>query len=153
MHRDWADHRRSRCTIPRKQPLEWRPYIDENSEGFRGVNILIASLSDLDQEMLVGSILALRELAASGEIPENDEAIGPVRLDPEIYELRWRMSGALIRQYHAEPSRLPDLLVLLHIHQKATATESDSLTTELQDAEISYAALRYAAGEKSDWVA
>lgn len=153
MQRDWADHRRSRCTIPQTPQLEWRIFLDEDSDGCRSLAAFLMTLSEADRELAVGSILALRELAAKGEIPEDDDAIGPVRIDPDLFELRWDMFGALVRQYHAEPQALPDVLVLLHMHQKHLATESDSLTKEMQDQEISYAALRYAAGEKRAWIA
>ncbi|WP_243077345.1 hypothetical protein [Microbacterium sp. SS28] len=114
------------------------------------VLLWMSTLTTTVQEEVVGRILALCELAASGELHLGED-LQPIHRDPELYELRWNFGETLVRQYHAEPARLPQVLVKLHLHLKHLATESESLTTELQNQQIGYALLRYRAGERTDW--
>ncbi|MFA6298782.1 MAG: hypothetical protein WC642_06430 [Nocardioides sp.] len=69
--------------------------------------------------------------------------IKPIRLDPEIYELRRTALSKALRFYHGEPNELPLDLVAVHRHIK-----DDELG---QQAEIEYAADRYNAGRASRW--
>ena len=141
--------RHSRCTERRDPPLEWLDFDDDEAE--RPFLEWLLSLPEVDRDLTIGRIIALRQLAASGEIVDGDTRhIKPIRRDPEMWELRWSEAGALIRQYHAEPSELPRCLVRLHVHLKEIA-RTEPETTHLQDIEISWAMLRYRAGESSLW--
>lgn len=144
--------RRSRCTLPRGIPLTWRDFLDHAHEEVLSFYLWLQGLNTVDQELVIGRIRALRELAAAGEIDEFDEdSLAPIRRDPDIYELRWRELGTLIRQYHGEPPSLPDALVNLHLHIKRVSPTSPALTQDMQNIQISYAQLRYRGGASRGW--
>lgn len=131
--------------------MEWRDYVDYESEGATEVLLWMSTLVSAVQDEVVGRILALCELAAAGELEAGDD-LQPIYRDPEVYELRWNFDDTLVRQYHAEPVRLPLVLAKLHLHLKHIATENDALTTELQNQQIAFALLRHRAGETRDWL-
>ena len=147
-----SSDRRSRCTIPDPAGYEWIDFIDYANEFVLEFHNWILGLSEFDRELVIGRILGLREIAANGEIDNDDgKTLKPIRLDPDLFELRWDELGTLIRQYHAEPRLLPNSLIMLHMHMKHVAPESESLTRELQDQQISWALMRYRAGETRLW--
>lgn len=151
-----AVHRESLCNLKRDKPIRWIDYIDQNHRSVQEFNTYLDSLSEFDQDELLGRIDALKERASFGLIPKSSAEFENVQLYPELFELKWRhfgrvKGGALIRQYHAEPMIEPPALVALHIHLKNTKVSSAQIN-ETQDLEISYAKLRYEAGRKTNWV-
>lgn len=146
------DHKRSRCTIPHSIPLRWHDFIDDDNEDITSFYIWLNGLNVTDQELVIGRIRALRELAADGEIAEwDDEALKPIHADPEMFELRWNELDTLIRQYHAEPESLPLHLINLHLHIKEISPTSDAVTGDLQQIQINWAALRFKGGAHRNW--
>jgi hypothetical protein len=131
--------------------MRWLEYQDDDDPEEVAVLRWLLSLGEVDRELVIGRIQGLRELAALGEIEDGDEErLKPVRLDPDLWELRWNELGTLLRQYHGEPAALPDALVNLHMHVKRI-TRSRRQTDALQDQRISFAFMRYRAGERKAW--
>lgn len=101
------------------------------------------------------SMAELQQRAAKGAIHEDEErAFEPVSSFPLIYELKWKFTvkgdRVHIRQYHGEPTEVPELLIALHRHLKDTSAPAAVQRNE-QNAEMSQAALRLRGGEPSLW--
>ncbi|MEN2739531.1 hypothetical protein ABCS02_17205 [Microbacterium sp. X-17] len=132
--------------------MSWLDFIDQDNEEVLSFYLWLQGLAEVDQELVIGRIRALRELAAAGEIDEFDEeSLVPIRRDPDLYELRWNELGTLIRQYHGEPPSRPEVLVNLHLHIKRISPTSEAVTEDLQNIEISHALMRYRGGESRSW--
>ena len=137
--------------------MEWLEFIDETDQAVVEFATWLMTLIPAARKDLVGRIDELKNLAARGEIvlPEDESERGEldaIRRNPDLYELRWTLYTKVVRQYHAEPARLPENLVSLLIHIKTdTAHPGVPQPHGDQDVEISKALLRYSAGEKSDW--
>lgn len=131
--------------------MTWVDFMAEESEGVLGFLHWLSGLEEGDLELAIGRIHALRELAANGELPDDDGRLKPIRTDPDIYELRWFEYGEHLRQYHAEPPEFPDHLVILHMHIKHLSPTSDEVTDDLQQQEINWAVMRYKGGRHRDW--
>ncbi len=143
--------RRSRCTVPQTTDLFWREYVDEHHDSTIELTDWIESLQPFAQSSVLGQIDALLDLAASGQIHAGDESkLRPIRRDPDLYELKWKLLSKAVRQHHAEPPHYPDDLVKLHVHIKSMRKTSAE-TRAAQDMEISQAQFRYVAGESSEW--
>ncbi len=145
----------SKCTGKNKLPLTWIDYIQLDHESVTELEQWLMSLPELVRESFEGQIEALRDLAAKGEIGPLDETkLKPVVRHPELFELRWRFrhrkKKTNVRQYHGEPSRLPDSLVATHRHIKRLEGSEAEIET-WQNEEMAFAKLRFRAGEKSDW--
>jgi hypothetical protein len=137
--------------LPQATDLLWRDYLDEHHDSTTELTDWIESLPPFAQSSVLGQIDALFELAASGQIQIGDEGkLRPIRRDPDLYELKWKLLSKAVRQYHAEPPQYPDDLVKLHIHIKSMRKTSAG-TRAAQDMEISQAQLRYVTGESSEW--
>lgn len=131
--------------------MEWKDYIDPAHASVRELDEWVVGLAPFAQDFVLGEIAALRELAAAGDIPVGDRRLDPIRVDPDVYELRWTLLSKKVRQYHGEPRRMPAELVRLHIHIKALIDGNQASTKAIQDAEIRHARLRYRIGERTDW--
>ena len=146
----------SRCVTPRPKPLAWVDYIDTGNPAVTAFRRWLVSVPRVVREQAEGDIVALRELAAAGELDANESTtFEPVHSLPDLFELKWRFRRAgkklvHVRQYHAEPSELPTSLVALHIHVKGL-NGSKSEIKRRQDAEMAHARLRFIAGERSLW--
>ncbi|MDN4641354.1 hypothetical protein QCD70_13940 [Agreia sp. PsM10] len=110
----------------------------------------LTGLSPLEREMRIAAYTVTMEMAARGDLDPEGTDIGPIILDPSLFELRWNFGRRLFRLCHAEPTSLPSILIGLHFHEKAV-TGLDHEIREAQDAQISLAALRYRAGERNNW--
>lgn len=130
--------------------MKWRDFMDYNSDALKEFAIWLGSLTTVVQADVIGQIRALCDLAASGELAFG-EALAPIHRDPDLYELRWNFDGTLVRQYHAEPPEHLELLVKLHLHLKIVDGITQELVSELQNEQISYALMRYRAGESQTW--
>ena len=147
---------RSRCTVPREDPLEWVDRSDPADQAEVELVAWIMSLSPFARTPVLGAIAALRELAAAGEIAplpgqyshEND--LKPIRDQPEVFELRWKQLNKMIRQYHAEPAAQTDYLFKLHAHIK-TPAQTRPETKKLQDVEIEKAVVIHNREEAAGW--
>lgn len=136
--------------------MEWRDYIDESHVSVEAYKAWLLSLPLKDLEEVQEAVEALRQLAAAGEIEEGekDDLLGDTSVDPRIFALKWRFFGRHIRQYHAEPEQLDQLLVALHVHTKPVNTRAPAVWDEVkrkQGFEMSFARLRYVAGFHSQW--
>jgi hypothetical protein len=145
----------SKCTTKNKVPLTWVDYFQLDHESVIALEKWLADLPEVVRESFEGQIDALRDLAAKGEIGPLDETrLKPVIRHPELFELRWRFKRGKkktnVRQYHGEPSSLPDKLVSTHRHIKRVDGTEDEVQT-WQNQEMAHAKLRYRAGESSDW--
>lgn len=141
--------------MEKEPPYEWRDFIQWEHASVRDLGTWLLSLSQEDLADVQERMEALRQLAASGEIEAgNENELGPCSVDPVIWELKWTFFGQHIRQYHAEPTSHPDLLVSLHMHTKPQDTSTPAIwqaVRERQDQEMSHAKLRYLAGQRSEW--
>lgn len=145
-------YRRSRCTISQPVDMTWLEYVDTTHNSVVALADWIDTLQPFAQEFVVGQMDALQESAAAGLLRDGDDGkIKPIRVDPDIYELRWKLLSKAVRQYHAEPPAMPAELVRLHVHIKTFVPKNRPLTSRLQDAEIKHAQGRYGAGESSSW--
>lgn len=149
-------NRMSLCNVPRDIPINWLDFIDQKHPSVIELEMFIDSLLLPARLLLLGKIQDLKARAALGRIPLDSREFEPISLYPELFELKWQASSGSgsrvqIRQYHAEPQVIPNLLVALHIHIKRILSDQ-SIVTELQNIEISYAKFRLEAGRKQNWV-
>jgi hypothetical protein len=136
----------SRCCDRQNGPFSWRTYIDGTHPSVQALEAWLSSLPLFARHHEEGEIDALFEAAELGQLYDSGDVrtkIKPIRLDPEIYELRRTALSKALRFYHGEPNELPLDLVAVHRHIK-----DDELG---QQAEIEYAADRYNAGRASRW--
>lgn len=103
---------------------------------------------------LMGDFLGQLRRAAHGELRSggnNREPVGPVRLNPDIWEIRWKL-GRLgeFRLYHAEPDDEPQL-VALRFHEKDSSSEDADTIDDLQEDEMRLAGTRYDDGVNNRW--
>lgn len=132
--------------------MTWVDFQDPTNTATKQALSKILELPLVDQQLLIGQIVALNARAANGNVPFGDDRIlRPIRVDPDIYELKWSHGGLLFRQYHGEPKSLPDTLIQLHFHEKDVSSGNDTIIEHLQDLQISQARLRYSAGETNSW--
>ncbi|MEV7762246.1 hypothetical protein [Curtobacterium flaccumfaciens] len=134
--------------------MAWIAYEDDDNFQTKAALTRIIRLPDIDRELVLGQMVALRELAAEGGIEEgDDDSLRPIHDEPEMWELRWQFPelDLLLRQYHGEPYELPRNLVSLHLHEKVIVRGNDAAIEELQDIEISQAKLRFEVGKPSEW--
>lgn len=78
------------------------------------------------------------------------KVLEPVRLDPQLWEMKWKFKKRLFRLYHAEPTGQPQF-VALRFHQKDTSSGDDATIQRLQDLEIELASERYDNGQSASW--
>lgn len=98
---------------------------------------------------LIGDIHARMRFAARGRLRDGD-LLEPVRLDPALWEIKWRMRReGEFRLYHAEPNGDP-ALVALRFHRKSTEGNADAIRGA-QEEEMTLAGARYAEGAKNSW--
>ncbi|GAA4657787.1 hypothetical protein GCM10025779_24300 [Arthrobacter cryoconiti] len=140
----------------RNSPYIWRDYADWEHSSTQELGTWLAALSIQDRESVQESVEALRQLAAGGELEEGcEDELGPCSVDPVIWALKWTFLDRHIRQYHAEPTDHPELLVSLHIHTKPRNTAAPGVWATVkaqQDLEMSQAKLRYLSGASSEWM-
>jgi hypothetical protein len=75
-------------------------------------------------------------------------------MDPDLFELKWKFMDkeiTHIRQYHAEPERVPRVLVALHAHIKETLGSLLEIRVK-QNVQIAFARARFNSGQKNQWV-
>lgn len=136
----------SRCCQPVDPANEWLDYTDDAHEAAVELDGWFGSLTQWAREHELGRLDALLDAAAAGMLEDTGDErtpIAPVRVDPEIYELRHQALAKKLRFYHGEPTELPDALVALHRHIKTDRPH--------QQEQIEYAADRYNDGRKSLW--
>ena len=144
--------RSSRCSHPQKAELTWQDYEEHSHEGVVAFDAWYEGLPDIHKPHAKGELIALRTLAKQGRIIEgNTDQLKPIVADPDVWELKWKILGTKIRQYHAEPSAVPAHLVDLHSHVKETIRGDHDFENEKQNEHIGWAVLRYRAGERSNW--
>lgn len=106
----------------------------------------MSELAPFARSIEQGEIDDLFEAASRGELWDTGDVrtpIKPIRLDPEIFELRRTALSKMLRFYHGEPIVLPNSLVGLHRHIKKDDPS--------QQIEIEHAAARYAHGRRDLW--
>lgn len=145
-----SDAARSRCTRVRSTSMAWHltpvAGVDVSDEMLQALDGRL----HLEREMRLASILTTMRMAANGELHPDSDDIGPIRLDPQVFELRWNFGRELYRLCHGEPSEYPDHLVALRFHLKSLEGDDDAIESA-QDAEVSTAVMRYVAGERQNW--
>lgn len=134
-------------------------FLDSDHESLVELQDWLDTLSEVDRELVEEEIEDLLEAASRGRIPKPVyENLVRVGIDPMFLELRWLFRGlgkrskdVPVRQYHAEPTELPDALVALHRHIKKWKGLTKAQRDELQETEMRYAKFRYIAGKSSQW--
>ncbi|MCS6559088.1 hypothetical protein NYQ31_11825 [Curtobacterium flaccumfaciens] len=131
-------------------PMSWRDYVDDAAASSLVFEQWLSTLAPWARVPLIARIDDLTGAAARGEIVWNPDAendpnapLVPIRADPDLYELRWKLLSKQVRQYHAEPADPDDILVSLVLHIKTGKHN--------QDAEIENAVERYERGAASEW--
>lgn len=126
--------------------MEWRNFEDHSHGDIAQYEAWFESLIPAVRAQQLGEIDDLIDAAALGELEDSGDAatpIKPIRLDPEVFELRRRALSKKLRFYHGEPARLPSVLVALHHHIKTNDGQ--------QEEAIKQAVGQYAKGESCDW--
>lgn len=142
-HRKGSD---SRCCNAGLGPYQWLDYVDQEHYALKEISNWLSQLTPWARAHELGEIDELLEKAERGELWDSgDETtkIKPIRLNPEIFELRHTSLSKKLRFYHGEPSKLPHNLVAVHRHIKTS--------NKNQQVEIEYASERYCSGEKESW--
>lgn len=149
-----SKNRISLCNIPRQKPLIWIDFIDQNNESVKELNQFIDSLPVNKRLLLIGKIQELMEMASLGKIPKSSWQLENIAMDPDLFELKWKFMDkeiTHIRQYHAEPERVPRVLVALHAHIKETLGSLLEIRVK-QNVQIAFARARFNSGQKNQWV-
>lgn len=137
----------SRCCDSVSDPCSWRDWVDDTHQSVLTLEGWLSTLIPVARAIEQGEIDDLFEAAARGELSDSGDQrtpIKPVRIDPEIFELRRTALNKMLRFYHGEPTSLPKVLVALHRHIKTDdAAQQD---------EIEHAAARYDMGRQSHWL-
>jgi hypothetical protein len=130
--------------------MDWLDYIDQSHPSVVAFSDWLSTLLPPVQTVLLGQIEALTDLAAEGALIYDPDAennpkalLVPIRKQPEIFELRWKLLTKQVRQYHAEPVMRPDVLAALHIHIKTSNPP--------QKQEVATAVSRHAIAETVGW--
>lgn len=134
-----------------------RVVYDELGELF--MTLAKAGHSQSDLQTLYGEYKALNQRAQDGLLTEGTEGnkkastdLKPIRKDPEVWELRWPLPHhAPLRQYHAEPTTEPALLLVLKVHLKDLTSADSATISASQNAEIAEARSRYFRGRGDRW--
>lgn len=147
----------SRCSaavkgqLPEGAPIfTWRDHIDGNRACVQEYDDFVAKLPPVPRAAAKANLKVLMNRAAQGRLWQADDdstEIKPVRKDPELYELRWKILTIHARMYHAEPEVAPAELWALNRHLKGAYSEGGSEwhSQAHQQAEIDHSAARYAA--------
>lgn len=101
----------------------------------------------------IGDVMARLRAAARGELRDADN-LEPVRLDPVLWEIKWRESSTRgHRMYHAEPGATGagPAIVALRFHRKDTSSGDQATIDAMQEAEMEVASRRYVDGMKMKW--
>jgi len=107
------------------------------------------SLDFFARNHCLGEIDGLFEDAAAGKLLHVGNAktpLKPVRMDPDLYELRLQVLQRKLRFYHGEPSSYPSVLVRLHKHIKRTwhdGQASLAVSRRDQEEQMGFAVSRY----------
>lgn len=136
----------SRCCSPTAVPWAWHPYVDGSHASCVELDNWFDQLAPFARSHQQGEIDDLFEAASRGELWDSGDAmtkIKPIKMDPEIFELRRTALSKKLRFYHGEPAELPSSLVTLHRHIKKDNPS--------QQAEIEHAANRYDQGRPNLW--
>lgn len=139
----------SRCSQPGNAPYQWIAKYDSENERVKELEQWLGSLAPFDREHYLGQIDGLFEDAAAGRIVnvgDSKTPIKPVRMDPDLYELRYQVLKRKLRFYHGEPSGHPHYLVRLHKHIKRTQHDgnvSREAAKADQDEQMDFAVSRY----------
>lgn len=146
---------KSKCTVARSTPLEWRLYFDWYNESFIRYKTWLIELPDAVRELVDAEVETRREMAAKGQVTEElKKFLIPVRTQPGLFEIKWNTRAAgkniHIRQYHGEPETIPQLLVASHIHLKDVSGHRDEITKK-QNEEMNFAQERFAEGLSTGW--
>jgi hypothetical protein len=145
-----SDAARSRCTHVRKSPMAWHMTPVKNVDVTDEMRAAVDGRPALEREMRLAALVTTMKMAARGDLHPDSDDIGPIRLDPQVFELRWNFGRELYRLCHGEPPSQPDHLIGLRFHQKSLSG-GDASIAAAQDAEVSVAVMRYVAGERSNW--
>lgn len=146
-----GNHRRrrgrdSRCCSERDLPLSLHDYTDPTHGSIVAFVAWLRDLAPFARDFVTGEIAALLDDAMEGNLYDTGDErtpIKPIRVDPEIFELRRTVLSKKLRMYHGEPAEFPDFLVQIHLHMK--------IDKKTQEEEIAYSADRYTAGYASKW--
>ncbi|WP_313540256.1 hypothetical protein [Leifsonia aquatica] len=135
--------------------MTWHEYWDDSDPSVIELADWVSELHPSVRKDAISRLDSLRSRAAMGQVvvPDDDSPgeLDAIVRDPDLYELRWTILTKVIRQYHGEPSRFPDVLVNLHIHIKADTVRPEAHVEPTQDEEIAKAMLLYLAGDPLDW--
>lgn len=138
--------RASRTSQAAGAPFVWQDYVEPGGERL-AENELDECLqrgcrTQADYDMCVEEVAARKRRASAGRL-QPPHAATPVRIVPLLWEIRWDFDGRLLRLYHAEPRRAPQVLLALLYHWKDTSG-SQAAIDAAQDAEMLRAGDRYA---------
>lgn len=136
----------SRCCTPHDPYLDWIDYVDSDDEAVAELESWFAELPPFAREHELGRVDDLMEAAAGGQLMDSGDhltPIKPVRIDPEVYELRHKVLAKKLRFYHGEPEEIPFALVAVHRHIKTNDAD--------QERQIRYAGQRYNEGRETMW--
>lgn len=136
----------SRCCRPADPPWVWVDYTDYDHAAIAELEAWLNTLTPPMREHELGRMDNLLERAERGVLEDSGDErtpIAPIRLDPEIYELRHQALSKKMRLYHGEPNELPMVLVALHRHIK--------INDHHQQQQVEHATERYNHGRASSW--
>lgn len=143
----------SRCTIAGSTNY-WERYKDEDGTTIVDDELysIFANLPTGEREMRYGEYYALLKRVEFGDIIDGGDPseLRPINKDPHLWELRWQWPDCLLRQYHAEPGELPNLLLAVKAHTKVVLL-SQQQTHDKQDVEINEAVSRFVFGRRHSW--
>jgi hypothetical protein len=108
------------------------------------------AVQQIELELRLGELDAVIERARFGELVEREE-LKPANVDPELWEIRLRISARQVRIYHAEPQDYKDLMVGLRAHFKWLEGNKTEIERR-QNVEMSKAAERFHKGAERDWL-
>ena len=139
----------SRCSHPENAPSRWVFSYDVAHERVVEMDTWLNSLDFFVRNHYLGEIDGLFEDAAAGKSVDVGNAktpLKPVRMDPDLYELRLQVLQRKLRFYHGEPPSHPSVLVRLHKHIKRTWPDgkvSQAGSHRDQEEQIEFAISRY----------
>lgn len=139
----------SRCSHPENAPYKWVFDYDSANERVKELDDWLNGLDFFARNHYLGEIDGLLEDAAAGKIANvghTRSPIKPVRVDPDLYELRLQVLQRKLRFYHAEPLNHPTVLVKLHKHIKRTWQDGNvswECAKRDQDEQMEFAVSRY----------
>lgn len=139
----------SRCSRPENAPYTWTYTYDSEHERVKELDDWLENLAPFDRDHYLGQLDGLFEDAAAGKVVDVGDSktpIKPVRMDPDLFELRHQVLKRKLRFYHGEPEKHPQHLVRLHKHIKRTQQDGNAtreISKQDQDEQMDFAVARY----------